>query len=123
MRQLKLASDDERKRHLSRKCEDLLQKAEQIKATERWRPAVHGERSNSLTSAPDSINAVRLKERMPNRTLSAREQIILLKGSKLYGSVFPPWISPPNPQEFELLAGETPYMYVCIIDLVHLQRS
>lgn len=112
MRQLKVATDDATKRQLNRKCRDLLGKAEQIKAAETCLQYVNGEGSGCSITNSKSNAALKLKEPLPKRNLSIREQIILLKGSKLYGSLFPPWASPPSPLEFELQNGESRYMYV-----------
>ncbi|KAL8798589.1 MAG: hypothetical protein Q9182_006542 [Xanthomendoza sp. 2 TL-2023] len=43
-----------------------------------------------------------LKEPVPSRTLSTREQIILLESSRLHGCLFPPWRNPPETGEFEI---------------------
>lgn len=53
-----------------------------------------------------------LSEPLPTRVLLTREQIILLKGSKLNGFLFPPWTTSPDASEFELRPGESPYLYV-----------
>ncbi|KAI4092102.1 MAG: hypothetical protein LQ339_007998 [Xanthoria mediterranea] len=50
---------------------------------------------------------MRLREPLPSRQLSTREQIILLNSSRLYGSRFPPWQSPPGMAEFELGVDQT----------------
>ena len=113
MRQLKVATDDASKRHLNQKCLDLLGKAEQIKSAKTWLQCGHGEGSGCSFTNPKFNAAVILTQPLPRRTLSTREQIILLKGSKLHGSLFPPWASPPSPLEFELPTGKAPYMYVC----------
>lgn len=113
MRLLKVATDDQGKKDLSRKCRDLLGKAEQIKAAETWLHCVHGESCGFSIANSNSSATVEVTEPSQKRTLSTREQIILLKGSKLYGSLFPPWASPPSPLEFELPTEESPYMYVC----------
>lgn len=109
MRQLKVVTDDARKRQLNQKCRDLLGKAEHIKAAETWLQC--GRENSGCSMTHSSFNtAIMLTEPLPKRTLSTREQIILLKGSKLYGSLFPPWTSPPSSIEFELPTGESPYL-------------
>lgn len=112
MRQLKVATDDAVKTQLNGRCRDLLEKAEQIKAAKTRLLCVHGDSCGCSITRSKSNTALKLKEPLPKRNLSIREQIILLKGSKLYGSLFPPWASPPSPLEFELPSGESPYMYV-----------
>ena len=49
-----------------------------------------------------------LKEPISERESTTREKIILLEASKLHGSRFPPWTSPPVSSDFELLSGQ-PY--------------
>lgn len=98
MRQLELTTTNgPRKKQLNRECQQLLQKAEKIKAGPK---AAEGRK--------------RMVEPAPSRRLSTREQIILLKGSKLYGGVFPPWNAAPSAKEFELLACESLYTYVSL---------
>lgn len=102
MRQLELATNNgPRKKQLNRECQQLLGKAEKIKAGAK---ASEG-RERMITN---------LTEPTPSRRLSTREQIILLKGSKLYGGVFPPWDSAPSAKEFELLDFESLYLYVSL---------
>ncbi|KAL8999463.1 MAG: hypothetical protein Q9169_001668 [Polycauliona sp. 2 TL-2023] len=50
---------------------------------------------------------MRLKEPLSSRSLSTREQIILLESSRLYGCRFPPWQNPPDTAEFQLGADGT----------------
>ena len=52
--------------------------------------------------------AIELREPISERELTTREKIILLEASKLHGSRFPPWTSPPISSDFDLLSGE-PY--------------
>lgn len=55
---------------------------------------------------------VTLKEPLSDRTLSTREQIILLEASRLHGCRFPPWKAPPDASEFELGKDQLMFMYV-----------
>ena len=48
------------------------------------------------------------KETISERKLTTREKIILLEASKLHGSRFPPWTSPPMSSVFEQSSGQ-PY--------------
>lgn len=66
-------------------------------------------RTDSSAPAP-SGKMSRLQEPKSKRQLTRGEQIILLKGSKLNKSIFPPWKSPLNVSEFELLPGQAQYM-------------
>lgn len=56
-------------------------------------------------------STMRLREPSPSRSLSTREQIILLESSRLHGSRFPPWQNPPGMAEFELGVDQTMFTY------------
>ena len=51
-----------------------------------------------------------LKEPISERELTTREKIILLEVSKLHGSRFPPWTSPPLSSDFEQLSSQSYFM-------------
>ena len=51
-----------------------------------------------------------LKEPISKRRLTTREKIILLHASKLHGSCFPPWTSPPVSLDFEQDSGQPYFM-------------
>lgn len=107
MRQIELTTTNgPRKKQLNRECQQLLQKAETIKAG----PKAADGRKRMVTN---------LAEPAPSRRLSTREQIILLKGNKLYGGVFPPWNSAPSAKEFELLGCESLYTYVSLTSPIY----
>ena len=57
-------------------------------------------------------NADELKEPRSERILTTREKIILLQSSKLHGSCFPPWSSPPLSSDFEQKSGQPYFVYV-----------
>ena len=101
MKALQLTDSPEEKRKLDQKCKELLTTAERIKGTKIWRPA-HELRK---LEEPHSI-----------RTLSKREEIILLESAKLNGFIFPPWTSPPEASDFELRGVK--YMYGSYLILV-----
>lgn len=106
MRQLELTTTNgPRKRQLNHECQQLLQKAEKIKAGPAKAKAADGRRKRMVTN---------LTEPSSTRRFSTREQIILLKGSKLYGGTFPPWNSAPSAKEFELLSSGSFYTYVSL---------
>lgn len=71
-----------------------------------------GESSEKVqTSIRGSVKkANALKEPLSERELTTREKIILLEASKLHGSRFPPWTSPPTSSEFEPVAGQPCFM-------------
>lgn len=111
MRQLELTTTNgPRKRQLNHECQQLLQKAEKIKAGPK---AAEGRKRM----------ATNLTEPSPSRHLSTREQIILLKGSKLYGGIFPPWKSAPSAKEFELLSCGSFYTYVSLTSLSFTEHT
>lgn len=98
MRQLELTTNNgPRKKQLNHECQQLLGKAEKIKAG-----------VTAVEGCKTMVN--NLVEPTPSRHLSTREQIILLKGSKVNGVVFPPWDSAPSAKEFELLECESLFM-------------
>ncbi|KAL8991111.1 MAG: hypothetical protein Q9177_000399 [Variospora cf. flavescens] len=56
------------------------------------------------------MGTLKLKEPLSTRTLSTREQILLLQASKLHGCRFPPWEDLPAASEFEL--GEAQSLFI-----------
>lgn len=56
--------------------------------------------------------SLELKEPLSDRTLTTREQIILLEASRLHGCRFPPWKGVPDAKEFELGMEQLIFMYV-----------
>jgi len=81
MKAAKEASSPAEKTRFKRKCQDLISQAETLKAPRDGAP----QQSRELTTA---------------------EKIILLKSSKLHGSVFPPWEQAPKQEAFERLASD-----------------
>lgn len=66
---------------------------------------------NLMRSVRESVKeAIELKEPMSERELTTREKIILLAVSKLHGSRFPPWTSPPLSSDFEQPSGQPCFM-------------
>lgn len=57
------------------------------------------------------MGTLKLKEPLSTRTLSTREQILLLQASKLHGCRFPPWEDLPAASEFELGEAQSLFMY------------
>ncbi|WEW58744.1 cysteine protease [Emydomyces testavorans] len=91
---LRLATDPKEKKSLDAKCKEYITRAEGIK---------HSKESSPEPSNRNTKGAVRpRREPVSTRTLSNREQIILLENSKLNGAVFPPWSAQPDSEEFEL---------------------
>ena len=101
LRALKLTSDPDAKQMLDVNCRKLLDQAERFKSSESWPTEV--ERGTSHGVPHDrALHSKELKQPVSTRALSTREQIVLLKGSKMDGCVFPPWSGHPSPEEFEL---------------------
>lgn len=111
MRALNLATNKDSKRLIDQKCRSLLDNAEHIRSSRR--STADGLQFTDKSSAPSALTTkLRLKAPHSSRQLTTREQIILLEGSKLHGTVFPPWKSPPEPSEFEILEGQPKHVYV-----------
>ncbi|KAI2782904.1 cysteine proteinase [Daldinia loculata] len=87
MKAAQVASSPEDKSRLIKKCQSLLSKAENLK---------------KLCQARGSVAMVEKRLRLPRpvRKTPTSEQTILLRNSRLYGSIFPPWDSDPTPNEF-----------------------
>jgi hypothetical protein len=149
MRALKIATKDQRTDIRSR-CQALLNEAERIKLMpDNWvqvQPDLTDSMSSlNLQSQPSSDSTTnlramptpslspgntpakqmptkRLVEPVSKRELTRSEQILLLRGAKLNGFQFPPWTGPPNPREFELQAGDQPFLYVfkCSLEAILL---
>lgn len=81
------ASTPTDKARLQRKCQDLITLAEKLKQCPRV----------------DTVAAVERRLGHPRvvRDIPTSEKTILLRGSHLHGSKFPPWNSDPDPKEFE----------------------
>lgn len=123
MQALKVATDKRQKADLSSQCQTLLGEAERIKKSPEW-PAATFPNISSLSLDPPSTptskpikvaSALTHSQQKPKKTgpepvsdraLTTAEQIILLKGSKINGSTFPPWKDEPAPAEFMLTPGE-----------------
>jgi calpain-7 len=75
------------KSRLKQKCNDLISLAERLK---------------KIAKAGDSVSIVEKRLKLPRivRQLPTSEKNILLRGSKLHGSIFPPWESDPDPDDF-----------------------
>lgn len=88
---MEAAADSNEKARLKAKCQILLRRAESLK---RATAATH------VQEGPTSA-----------RTLTTKERVILLEGSKLNGFIFWPWESDPDPEEFQLRDGEELFTY------------
>lgn len=93
MKAVKEASTAAEKSRLKRKCQELIARAEGLKT-----PASTLAPAKALSKAPSKAP----KPRGPRQTrdLSTAEKTILLRSSKLHGSIFPPWEADPDPAVF-----------------------
>lgn len=91
MQALRLADNLDDKERLDTKTKGLIFKAEQIKKL-----GEDGDRHATPMSRS------RVEHPVSSRKLTTRENIILLEGSKLNGTLFKPWTTAPLPSEFEL---------------------
>jgi calpain-7 len=92
---LRLAAKPQDKTRLDAKVNGLLAQAERLKHGRDAKP--------TATQAPRKEN---LKEPVSTRSLTTRENIIILEGSKLNGFIFKPWPGPPSQDEFTHRDGE-----------------
>ncbi|KAI9885216.1 MAG: ADP/ATP carrier protein [Watsoniomyces obsoletus] len=105
---VQLAGCDAERIRLRKKCQALLNQAERIKKILRERESNGGTTPPRITPPlplPGSISKGTVlvpKSMMAQKKLSTKEQVILLKSSKLNGFVFPPWTSAPESAEFSL---------------------
>ncbi|KAL8824402.1 MAG: hypothetical protein Q9191_005081 [Dirinaria sp. TL-2023a] len=102
MQALHLTTVQDEKKSLSSECRSLLERAESLRNEAKSSPRQEQHKDVSTTIA----NPYKLKEPTPNRPCTTREQIILYEGSRLNGSIFPPWSSPPDPLEFDMPHGQ-----------------
>ncbi|PSR75089.1 hypothetical protein BD289DRAFT_487254 [Coniella lustricola] len=95
MKAVKEAPAGAEKSRLKRKCHELIALAETLKIPARGpTPATPATASSSVSKTP--------QPRQPRQTreLPTAEKTILLRASKLHGSVFPPWDAHPDPAVF-----------------------
>jgi calpain-7 len=103
MKAIKLASSRTERERLKSRCMKVLARAEEIKKLETWAVPLEHMNHTGMNQA--------LKAPLSNRTLTTREQIILLESSKLHGFVFSPWISEPEEELFQALGCNEPFLY------------
>ncbi|OQO08117.1 hypothetical protein B0A48_06911 [Cryoendolithus antarcticus] len=128
MRALKLAKDPVEKTQLNARLEQLLDEAEKIKTTRDWR-SVAGRRvlsrvlATPVLDVSDATRVRQLREPKNSRTITKKEHILLLKASVLNGFKFPPWTTPPAPDEFILAPGEEPFTDSAVLGLSDFQHE
>jgi len=74
-------------------------------------------------SSEHMVEVKPLSEPVSTRPLSKKEQIILLKASKINGFVCPPWKEPPDFSEFVLHDEADPFLYVLSLDFIRLSNG
>jgi hypothetical protein len=73
---------------------------------------IKGSPSTLTTSSNELTARIRkLTEPVSVRVLPQKEEILLLRASKLNGFAFPPWRAPPDSAEFALVDGAEAFMY------------
>ncbi|KAM3070820.1 cysteine protease [Clarireedia jacksonii] len=98
MKALRQVSNEVDKARITRKCNQLIVKAEEIKKSSTWPP----QNSDAFSRVPVS-----------ERRLSKHEELIILEGSRLHGFIFPPWTSEPDDSVFQPSSVDAPiYKYV-----------
>ncbi|KAH8815773.1 hypothetical protein F5884DRAFT_193407 [Xylogone sp. PMI_703] len=107
MKATKLASNDEDRTRLRRKCKQLLSRAEEIKASPNW-----------TTTKKEPFSKIPLSE----RALTKQEQLILLESSRLNGFVFPAWQSEPDNAVFDK-AADNLYTEASDLNLSQVQNE
>lgn len=112
MRRMNLAKTAEEKNRLDQEARLLLKTAESLKNEIESRSTVGLTTSKQAMTVASPGTVLKLQDPISTRTLTTREQIILLEGSKLHGFVFPPWKESPSDSEFELKPGEPRFKYV-----------
>ncbi|KAL2849170.1 hypothetical protein BJY01DRAFT_211165 [Aspergillus pseudoustus] len=95
MRALTLTTSSKDRNVLDAKCKEWLTRAEKLKEADDWRAAVQSRDKSSV-----------IRPLTSTRSLTTREKIILLEGTKLNGFLFPPWKADPGFGEFERTADE-----------------
>jgi calpain-7 len=103
MKAIKLANSGSERERLKSKCMKVLARAEEIKQVETWGVSI---KQKGRAGMSYDLNAP-----LSNRTLSTREQVILLESSKLHGFVFTPWTSEPEEILFQAIGCNGSFLY------------
>lgn len=99
MKSIVLAKTPAEKSRLKLKCFEAIDRAEEIKKIDQW-PAYDLSRD-----AKDTSKKLVLRTPISTRELHAREKLIILKSSRLHGSVFPQWAQEPQRDDFSTANG------------------
>lgn len=98
MKAVKEAPTAAHKSRLKRKCQELIALAETIKTPASGVPPRPS--PPATTAASSSSKVPKLRGPRQTRDLPTSEKAILLRSSKLHGSIFPPWEQDPDPAVF-----------------------
>ncbi|KAL7271784.1 cysteine protease [Rhizina undulata] len=131
---------------LGKKCEELMKKAEEVKKLDKQlrekgssgrettaavttphltaaAPGLLPLAAPSLTAVPSKLpkKPPQLVAKVPSstRSLTVKEETILLKSSKISGHIFPPWKTPPAPSEFPSEQFSDPSGFLGLSDSQH----
>lgn len=107
---LRLTTGQAEKKAWNTRCQLLLDRAERIRSGDEPNT---DKADNAISLAKTKRDS--LKNPVSTRQLTTREQIILLEGSKLHGSIFPPWKEAPEAADFILREGNSQYTYVDVV--------
>lgn len=99
MKAIVLAKTPAEKSRLKLKCFEAIDRAEEIKKIDQW-PVFDLSRD-----AKDTSKTLILRAPISIRELHAREKLIILKSSRLHGSVFPQWTQDPQRDDFNTANG------------------
>lgn len=99
MKAIVLAKLPAEKSRLKQKCLEAIDRAEEIKKIDQW-PVFDLSRD-----AKDKSKKLVLRAPISTRALLAREKLIILKSSRLHGSVFPQWTQKPQRDDFSAVKG------------------
>lgn len=117
MKAIKLSSNDLERSKLKIRCREVLARAEGIKLLKSWEREQE-DIPPSQQQQQQLPQAKSLKAPISERTLTTREEIILLESSKLHGFVFPPWKAEPEADAFQMSSDRELFVYADISTMV-----
>ena len=104
MELLSISSDPQEKKRLRQACSNHLDEAERLKKIPLTPSDEVKPTSCNAAMSPSHILCV-LNVPLSSRNLSTAEKIVLLRGSRLHGLVFPEWTTNPTHDDFKLEDG------------------
>lgn len=112
MQALRLADNPIEKKQIDQKTRELISIAESLKRV-----------NNGDARASSNVSRTTADHAVSKRKLTKREEIILLEGSKLNGTLFKPWTTTPQPEEFLLADGANFFVDNAELSLSEAQRK